>query len=61
VSYLAAALSHIQANTDSVATIMVYDVTVMIHDVAMTILGVTMMIHDVMSVAVRGIHPYAYL
>jgi hypothetical protein len=36
-------------------------VTMMIDDVTMMIDDVTVMIKDVMSIAVLGIHPYAYL
>jgi hypothetical protein len=54
VQYHGTELSHIQANTDSFVTMMIDNVTVMISDM-------TRMIIDVMSRAVFGIHPYAYL
>jgi hypothetical protein len=54
VSYHVTALSDIEVNMNSIVTMMIDDVTMMIDDV-------TVMIKDVMSIAVLGIHPYAYL
>ena len=51
------ALPDVKAKTNSIVTMTIGEMTVIVNDVSMIILAVTRMIVDVMSAAVPGIHP----
>jgi hypothetical protein len=54
-------LAHVYTKTNSIVARMMPDVTMIIDDATMSIFVMTGVIVDVMSGAVTGIHPYAYL
>jgi DTW domain-containing protein YfiP len=61
VSCLATALPHVEANTNSVVTVMIHDVTVIRDDVTGMIIVAMVIIDHVMSGAMSGIQLYSYL